>query len=244
MSLNCFIVDDEPLAIEVIQSHIEKVDGLQIAGTFNNAIDAFDQLCRTKVDVIFLDIQMPKLTGIDFLKTLKDPPRIIFTTAYREFALEGFELDAVDYLLKPISFERFLKSVGKLFTSTSSNNNSHIVTTAQDALAPTIEHIFVPSEKRLVKITLSEITFIESQRDYVRITTDHKEVLSHQSITYMEENLPKACFLRIHRSFIINLDKIESWSHAEIELPGITVPIGRTYKNAVVKKLQEHTNLI
>ena len=243
MSLQCFIVDDEPLAIEVIENHIKKVDGLRIAGTFNNAIEAFDELYRTQVDVIFLDIQMPKLNGIEFLKTLKNPPRIIFTTAYREFAIEGFDLDAVDYLLKPISFERFLKAVGKLFSHSDSPSVAHVPTVAQ-ATQPMVEHIFVPSEKKLVKITLPEIIFIESQRDYVRITTDQKEVLSHQSITYMEENLPNACFLRIHRSFIINVNKIESWSHTEIELPGITVPIGRTYKHAVIKKLQEHTNTI
>ena len=242
MSLNCFIVDDEPLAIEVIESHIDKVDGIHIAGTFNNAIDAFDELCRTQVDVIFLDIQMPKLTGIDFLKTLKNPPKVIFTTAYREFALQGFDLDAVDYLLKPISFERFLKAIGKLFTQRNSIKTLQQQTPEQGPQE--IEHIFVPSEKKLVKITLPEIIFIESQRDYVRITTDCKEVVSHQSITYMDENLPNACFLRVHRSFIINLNKIESWSHTEIELPGVTIPIGRTYKNAVVKTLQENTNLI
>lgn len=240
MSLTCYIIDDEPLAIEVIESHVSKIDGLEIKATFQNAVKAFQELRNTTVDVLFLDIQMPRLTGIEFLRTLKNPPKVIFTTAYREYALEGFELDVIDYLLKPVSFERFLKAVNKVFDS------------IYEPTAPTVhneavdEHhyVFVPSDKKNVKICLEEILYIESKRDYILIKTKNKEVTTYQTITYMEERLPSDRFLRIHRSFIINLKKIESWSNNEIELAETTIPIGRTYKREALKKLGESSEVL
>ena len=241
MNLTCYIIDDEPLAIEVIENHVSKIDGLEVVATFQNAVKAFQALRETKVDVLFLDIQMPRLTGIEFLKTLKNPPKVIFTTAYREYALEGFELDVVDYLLKPISFNRFLKAVDKVFDS---------LEPSKPALefipeSPHNPHfVFVPSEKKNIKVCLDEIEYIESKRDYILIKTTKKEVFTHQTITYMEERLPENQFLRVHRSFIINIKRIESWNHHEVEVGEETIPIGRTFKQNAVKKLGTNSDLL
>lgn len=235
MSLSCFIIDDEPLAIEVIESHVSKIDGLEIEATFQNAIKAFQALRNSSVDVLFLDIQMPKLTGIEFLRTLKNPPKVIFTTAYREYALEGFELDVVDYLLKPISFDRFLRAVDKVLDT----YQQPLKENANSESLNAIKHVFVPSDKKNVKICLNEILFIESKRDSILIKTKNKEVPTYQTITLMEERLPDDQFLRVHRSFIVNLFHIESWSSSEIEVQQTMIPIGRTYKRQAIKRLEE-----
>ncbi len=240
MSLSCYIIDDEPLAIEVIESHISKIDGLEVKATFQNAVKAFQELRNTSVDVLFLDIQMPRLTGIEFLRTLKNPPKVIFTTAYREYALEGFELDVVDYLLKPISFDRFLKAMDKVFDSL----NPSTTLTATSDTDEGHHYVFVPSDKKNVKICLDEILYIESKRDYILIKTESKEVSTYQTITYMEERLPASQFVRVHRSFMINLNKIESWSNNEVELRDTTIPIGRTYKREALKKLGESSEVL
>lgn len=240
MNLKCFIIDDEPLAIEVIESHVSKIDGLEVVATFQNAVKAFQALRDADVDVLFLDIQMPRLTGIELLKTLKNPPRVVFTTAYREYALEGFELDVVDYLLKPISFDRFLKAVNKLFDLITKDEKPIQSIQSGDDL----HYVFVPSDKKNVKVCLDEIIYIESKRDYILIKTSNKEVNTYQTITYMEEHLPSEHFLRVHRSFIINLSKIECWSNNDVEMPGIKVPIGRTYKRETLKVLNENSTVL
>ena len=240
MNLSCFIIDDEPLAIEVIESHVSKIDGLEVEATFQNAVKAFQALRDSNVDVLFLDIQMPKLTGIEFLKTLKNPPKVVFTTAYREYALEGFELDVVDYLLKPVSFDRFLKSVDKVFDVHSNNDRSLNPSEENDAK----HFVFVPVDKKNVKICLNDIIYLESKRDYVLIKTRNKEVITHQTLIYMEERLPKSLFLRVHRSFIINTRMIESWSSNEIELPEVQIPIGRTYKREALKVLNSSSEVL
>lgn len=240
MTLSCFIIDDEPLAIEVIESHISKIDGLEVEATFQNAVKAFQALRETEVDILFLDIQMPRLTGIEFLRMMKNPPKVIFTTAYREYALEGFELDVVDYLLKPISFNRFLKAVDKVFDLQS--GNEHSTDTSNEGNNK--QFVFVPVDKKNVKICLNEIIYVESKRDYVLIKTLNKEVVTHQTLTYMEERLPSPSFLRVHRSFIINTNMIESWSNNEIELPEIQIPIGRTYKREALKVLNSSSEVL
>ncbi|MEP2446871.1 MAG: LytTR family DNA-binding domain-containing protein [Balneola sp.] len=240
MNLSCFIIDDEPLAIEVIESHVSKIDGLEVKATFQNAVKAFQALRESQVDILFLDIQMPRLTGIEFLRMMKNPPKVIFTTAYREYALEGFELDVVDYLLKPISFDRFLKAVDKVFELHSTT--VHSPETRDESNSN--HFVFVPVDKKNVKICLNEIIYIESKRDYVLIKTLNKEVVTHQTLTYMEERLPSPSFLRVHRSFIINTKMIESWSNNEIELPGIQVPIGRTYKREALKVLNNNSEVL
>lgn len=238
--MTCYIIDDEPLAIEVLQTHLEKISRIEVAGSFQNAIQAFEVLQEKPVDLLFLDIQMPGLTGIKLLQSLKHPPQVIFTTAYREYAVDGFELDVTDYLLKPISFERLLKAINKVFARKRPSYlpGNHAEKKEEES------SLYVQVGKKRIKVRLSEILFIESQRDYVKIKTTRKEITVHQTIRYMEEQLPANQFLRIHRSFIIRLDKIEGWSTSDIDLPGAQLPIGRTYKSQVIKVLKQHSNIL
>lgn len=228
--MKCIIVDDEPLAIEVIESYVERMDSLELVGKFRNAIKAFDYIQSGEpVDLIFLDIQMPKLTGIEFLKTLTNPPKVIFTTAYREYALEGFELEVLDYLLKPISFDRFMKAVSKAL------NQSKEVGVSTSAEGD--DFIFFKCDKKMIRVCLKDILYVESIKDYVKIKTAEKEVVTHQKISVLETKLPANHFIRVHRSFIINIPKIESYSASEIELNNESIPVGRNYKVEVMEKL-------
>lgn len=241
MKFSCYIIDDEPLAIEVLESHLEKINRIEVKDSFQNAVKAFEALQENPVDLLFLDIQMPSLTGIKLFQSLKNPPQVIFTTAYREYAVEGFELDVTDYLLKPISFERLLKAINKVFDR---GRPSRLVSNSLEEKKPEGESLYVQIGQKRVKIRLNEILFLESQRDYVKIKTTRKEIIVHQTISYMEEELPAGQFLRIHRSFIIRLDKIESWSATDIDVPGGQLPIGRTYKNQVMKILEQQSNVL
>ncbi|MBL6446983.1 response regulator transcription factor [Fulvivirga sp. 29W222] len=233
MKIRCIIVDDEPLAIEVIESYIARLENIEIVAKCSNALKAFDILKKEPVDLIFLDIQMPKLTGLDFVKTLQNPPKVIITTAYRDYALEGYELNVVDYLLKPISFERFLKAVSRVYHTDISHGASEISNDIESEEA----YIFLKADKKMVKVQLRDILYIESLKDYVRIKTCDKEVITHQKISYLEEKLPEECFLRIHRSFIVAVKKIETYSATSIEVPGKELPIGRLYKDQVLESL-------
>ena len=235
MNIRCIIVDDEPLAIEIMESYVQKVDQLELKGTFRNAVTAFSFLQSNPVDLIFLDIQMPKLTGIDFLKTLKNPPKVIFTTAYRDYALDGFELEIVDYLLKPIPFDRFLKAVGRVTQQPASSVSKNVVSSE-----PTEQPLFFKVDKKMVKVRMSDILYIESIKDYVKVKTHDKEIITQQKIGYLEESLPKHIFLRIHRSFIAAINKIECYSASEIEIGKIQLPIGRNYKNEVLRVLSKN----
>ncbi len=232
--MKCIIVDDEPLAIEVIESYIDRLDDFEIVAKCSNALKAFEILQKQAVDVIFLDIQMPKLTGIEFLKSLQHPPQVIFTTAYRDYAIESYELDIVDYLLKPISFDRFLKAIGKLY------KENKIIPIAPATIQSTDNedaYIYLKVDKKMVKILLQDILYIESLKDYVRIRTTGKTVVTHQKISYLEERLPQECFIRIHRSYIVSLSKVESYSSTTIEVPTQELPIGRNYKHQVLAVL-------
>jgi DNA-binding LytR/AlgR family response regulator len=233
MKINCLIIDDEPLALEVLESYIEKLDDLHLVGKCNNALSALEILRRDQVDLLFLDIQMPKLTGIEFLKNLANPPQVIFTTAYRDYALEGYELNVLDYLLKPYSFERFFKAVSKYQHHSHSNGSEN-----HENLDP-LEEIYLKSDKKMVKVRLEDIIYVESLKDYIRVKTKDQEVISHQKISYMEERLPEQQFLRVHRSFIIALDKIDAFSATVVELSGNTIPIGRNYKNHTLDLLKQ-----
>lgn len=242
MNLKCLVVDDEPLAREVILSHISKIDGLELVAECDNALKAFELLKKEAVDLIFLDIQMPKLTGIEFLKVLNPSARIIFTTAYREYALESYELNVADYLLKPISFQRFLKAVNKVLSD-------HEVEVAelieqQDALRSDDPHIFLKADRKMVKVYLKDILYIESLKDYVRIKLPGKEVISLQKISFLEEKLPEDCFVRIHRSFIVPLKRIEAFSNSAVEVNGVELPIGRNYKDAVLELLNSSKSIL
>ena len=233
--MKCIIVDDEPLAIEVIESHLSKLDDVEVVATCTNALNAFEILQKESIDLIFLDIQMPKLTGIDFLKTLQHPPKVIFTTAYRDYALESYELDAIDYLLKPISFDRLLKAIGKVYGQLTPKNGID----ATSIITENGDHIYVKADKKMVKIKLDEVLHIESLKDYVRIKTTNKTIITHQKISHLEEKLPKNEFLRVHRSYIIATSKVDSFSGALIEIEGTEIPIGRNYKNHVIGFLSQ-----
>ncbi|QSE97858.1 LytR/AlgR family response regulator transcription factor [Fulvivirga lutea] len=238
--VKCMIVDDEPLAIEIIESYLERLSDFEVVARCNNALKAFEIVQKEKVDLIFLDIQMPKLTGIDFIKTLKDPPKIILTTAYRDYAIESYELDVVDYLLKPISFDRFLVAVQKIY-----NGNGDKISIEKQGvdIKDSDAYIYLKSDKKMVKVMLDDILYIESLKDYIRVRTDEKDVISHQKISYLEEKLPGEYFMRVHRSFIVPIQKITSYSASSIEVPGHEVPIGRLYKNDVLERLGSRNHI-
>jgi DNA-binding LytR/AlgR family response regulator len=231
--MKCIIVDDEPLAIEILEAYVSRIEQLKLEGTFRNAISAFTFLQQNPVDLIFLDIQMPKLSGIDFLKTLKNPPKVIMTTAYRDYAIESFELEVADYLLKPIPFDRFLKAVAKVMTPRADQAPQTPASTSPDS------YIYFKVDKKMIKTNISDILFIESVKDYVKVKTTEKEIITQQKISYLEESLPRRQFLRIHRSFIVNLDRIDAYTATDVEVNKFQVPIGRNYKNDVMKVLSE-----
>ncbi|HMG93288.1 MAG TPA: LytTR family DNA-binding domain-containing protein [Chryseolinea sp.] len=237
MAIKCIIVDDEPLAIEIVESYVSRIDQLQLQGTFRNAVQAFAYLQQHSIDLIFLDIQMPKLSGIEFLKTLKNPPKVIFTTAFRDYAIDGFDLEVIDYLLKPIPFERFLKAVAKVMhqqsTATPVQSAKKIETAADD-------YVYFKVDKKMIKTKMAAVLYIESIKDYVKVRTDEKEIITQQKISYLEESLPRQQFLRIHRSFIVNVDKIDAYSATDVEIGKHSIPIGRNYKNDVMKVLAKN----
>ncbi len=230
MKTRCLIVDDEPLAINVIKSFVERLDQLELVGTCSNAIDGFNTLAKEQVDLLFVDIQMPQMTGLEFLKTLKNPPKVIITTAYREFAMEGYELDVADYLLKPISFDRFLKAINK-------------VTDQPDLIRPAVStseedpYIFVREDKKMRRIVVKDIQYIESIKDYVKIITDQHVFTTYLQISYLEKKLPEESFMRVHRSFIVGINHIKAYSSTDIEIGDQSIPIGRHYKNQVMSQL-------
>jgi len=230
--MKCIIVDDEPLAIEILESYVARIDELELVGTFRNGIAAFTFVQQNPVDLIFLDIEMPKLSGIEFLKTLKKSPKVIITTAYRDYAIEGFELEVIDYLLKPIPFERFLKSVGKVLSS-AKEPIAAPTPVAQDSF------IYFKVDKKMVKTRIADILYIESIKDYVKVRTIDKEIVTQQKISYLDESLPRMQFLRIHRSFIVNTDHIDAYTATDVEISKFKVPIGRNYKNDVMKALSK-----
>jgi DNA-binding LytR/AlgR family response regulator len=235
MKTKSLIVDDEPLARDLIRSHIEKLENFEIVGECDNAMKALGVLREKHVDLMFMDIQMPQITGIEFLKTLKHPPKVIITTAYRDYALEGFELDVLDYLIKPITFERFLKSVNKYYQmnlETIQGNASSPVGINTDE-----RFIYVKENKKVIKIYLSEIRYVEALSEYVQIFTDKRKIITKNSMSMMEEKLPTDHFLRIHKSFIVQVNKIEAFTANTIEIQGKELPIGRNFKNAVLSAL-------
>jgi len=230
---NCIIVEDEPIAAEVLEDYIRQVPFLKLKKICSDAIYAMETLQNEPVDLIFLDIHLPKLKGLDFVKTLKHPPRIIITSAYQEYALQGYELNVVDYLLKPVEFSRFLTAVNKLKQQDNNKANQPIPLAADDRA-----HLFFNVNKKHVKIYLDDILYIESLREYVKITTRDKAILTKIQLGEIEEMLATNNFLRVHRSFIVSKNKIESFSPSEIEINGTQIPVGRNYKELVMANLQ------
>lgn len=224
--IKCIIIEDEPLAVKILADYISQVPFLELQGTFKDAILASDYLRENSTNLIFLDIHLPKLKGMAFLKTLTHPPAVIITTAYHQYAVEGFNLNVTDYLLKPFDFERFLTAVTKVKTAQRENQKPHESEEIKD-------FIFLNVQKKKVKILFSEIVYIESQREYIKITTTKKEYISKMSTHEIEALLPAHLFKRIHRSFIISISKIESYTAEIVEVNGISIPIGRGYKDVL-----------
>ena len=230
--INCLIVDDEPPAIEVLRNYVSLLPSLHLVGCCTNAFLAIEALRVNKVDLIFLDIQMPQLLGTEFLRSLKHPPKVIFTTAFRKFALEGFELDAVDYLLKPISFERFLKGVNKVMgKNIGASGRQPETSVSPDAF------ICFRADRKSVKVFLHEILFIESLKDYIKVVTPTKTIVTKQSISSVEEALPKSEFVRIHRSYIVSLKRVRCFTSELIEIDKYELPVSRMYKHEVEQAL-------
>jgi len=236
MKIRTLIVDDEPHAIAVLEKYLAQFNQMELVGKCSDAIQAFQLLQQKPVDLMFLDIKMPGIKGTDLLRSLKNPPRVIFTTAYSEYALEGFELNAVDYLLKPISFERFLRAVDKIYQLAESRHNPMITHEI-----PASDHetfIYLKVERKTVKVNVNDILWIESLRDYVKVVIKDQVYITRQKISILEEMLPENKFVRIHRSFIVALGKIDSFYSYSIEVAGHELPIGRNYKQDVQKKLK------
>jgi DNA-binding LytR/AlgR family response regulator len=236
MKTKCLVIDDEPLARDLMRSHIEKLENIEIVAECGDAMKALQELRNQPIDLMFMDIQMPQITGIEFLKTLKHPPKVIITTAYREYALDGFELDVVDYLLKPITFERFLKSINKYYQLTQ-EEIQNIAPVAGFSLAEDA-FIYVKENKKVIKLHLDEIRYIEGLSEYVQIYTARRKIITKTSMTNIQEKLPDNGFMRIHKSFIVSLTKVEAFTTTSIDVPGKELPIGRSYKNSVLEALQ------
>ncbi len=236
MKTKCLIVDDEPLARDLMRSHIEKLENFQIVAECGDAMKALRELHNHNVDLMFMDIQMPQITGIEFLRTLKNPPKVIITTAYREYAIDGFELDVVDFLLKPITFERFLKSVNKYYQINLEDNQN----VKPVAVNSTMDEAFIymKENKKVLKVHLSEILYVEGLSEYVQIYTDSRKIITKCSMNHMADKLPDSNFMRIHKSYIVSLSRIEAFTSSSIEVPGKELPIGRSYKNSVIEALQ------
>ena len=226
--LKCIIIEDEVLAQDVIKSHLERIGTLELAGVYRNAPEAAAALKTGDIDIMFLDIRLPGMSGLQFLRGLKDPPLVVLTTAYAEYALESYEFNVIDYLLKPISFERFSKAVnkildGRLFTAA-----------AKEAYLYSDDHIFVRSNSKFFRVNFSEIIYIQGMRDYLKIYTPDYALVTHQTMNELEKTLPSRHFIRVHKSYIISLKHIRSIYGNTIELDKATIPIGINYKESIM----------
>lgn len=240
--IKTLIVDDEPLALDVLETYISKIPELQLVQRCQNALEANDALKKHDIDLMFLDIQMPQLTGVDFLKSLTKPPMVVFTTAYSDYALEGFELDAVDYLLKPISLDRFMKSVNRVMDLVDLQRNKQsesVVEASQED-----PFMFVKADKKLVKVNFSEVLYIEGLKDYVIIRMESNRVITLQTMKSLEEKLPQGMFRRIHRSYIVNVNKIEAivGNMVEVMEKGTAkhLPIGKNYRDELLDMINQN----
>ena len=226
MKIKCIIIDDEPLAAEVIENYLKEFSNVEHVGSFTNPLEALELIESGEIDAVFIDINMPKMNGLEFIRSIEAKPSFVITTAYREYAVESYDLDVLDYLVKPIPFNRFLKSINKLslkFNADRSMENEH------DSAEKSF--IFLKVDKKLVRIKYNDIHFIESLKDYIKVFTSEGDFLAHKSLTSITEELPKSKFLRIHRSFTVSLDKIDALEGNSVLLKGKRIPIGRKYVN-------------
>jgi DNA-binding LytR/AlgR family response regulator len=231
--MNCLIIEDEPLAADVLKDYIAQLPGLKLAGVCENVFTATEKMHAEKIDIIFLDINLPKVNGLNFLKSMTGNYHIILTTAYHQYALDGFNLNVVDYLLKPIEFSRFLQAVNKVY--------DRIKTVSETTLPDTHERkfYFFNADKKNVKVFADEILYIESLKDYVRIHTTEKKIITKFQIGEMERMMNEKNFIRIHKSYIVNVEKITAFTAIEVEVKGVSLPLGRTYKEVVERRLKK-----
>lgn len=234
MLTKCVIIDDEPLAIELIEDHIAQLDYLKVTATFRNAVNALDFIKKNEVDLLFLDIQMPVLSGINFLKSANIDSKVILTTAYREYALESYELNVIDYLLKPITFDRFFKAVNKYLSLHAPQQSQK---TRDAHIKPDKDFIYVKADKKNVKVLFSEILYIESIKDYSKVHTSGHTLIVKEKISSFESLLPEHLFLRVHRSYLVNLEKVTAYTNYDVEVKSIEIPIGGLYKQQVLRAL-------
>ena len=228
------IVDDEPVAREILEEHLRKIPVIEILGSCKNAMEAFQLINSKKIDLIFLDINMPEISGLSFAKSINRNIKIIFTTAYREYAVDGFDLQAVDYLLKPISFERLEQAVQKYLGLDTGIKTIKVESFKEDKT----DFIFVKSDRKMIKIAFDEIHYVESLGDYLKIFTTDKCIISRETISNMEAKLPVNRFMRIHRSFIVSVTKIDSYTHEFVEIHKKALPISRSFKKEVIQRLK------
>lgn len=231
MNINCIIVDDEIHARKVLEKYIQDIPHVNLVKSCKNALEAMDVLRNNDIDAMFLDINMPKLTGLNFLESLKNPPIVVITTAYREYAVDAYELDVIDYLHKPIPFPRFIKAISKIEEKLQAKSNT--TTIPQEKIANTSQNfIFIKADKKTIKLNFVDIKYIEGLGDYIKIHTKSKTIVSKLTIKKMEELLPKNQFPRVHKSFIISLQLIDSIEGNQIEIDGQKIPIGQMYRQA------------
>jgi len=231
--LKCLIVDDEPTAREILENHLQKINMVQIVGSCKNAFEALEIIKQKPIDLIFLDINMPEISGLSFVKLIDKKTKVIFTTAYREYAVDGFDLQAVDYLLKPISPERLIQGINKFLDERIPilNEKKDFGSNTQNAF------IFVRSERKMIKINFSDIRFVESFSDYLKIHLSEKTIVTRETISAIEAKLPSKLFFRTHRSFIVSFSKIDSFTNEYLEIGGQMIPISRSYKKSVLERL-------
>ncbi|BDD04355.1 LytR/AlgR family response regulator transcription factor [Aureibacter tunicatorum] len=231
--IKSIIVDDEPTARKILEIHLQSIPSIELVAVCKNALEAFKALNENQIDLIFLDIDMPDISGLSLAKSISNDTKVIFTTAHREYAIEGFELQAIDYLLKPISLERLFKAVEVYKKRTS----TPIIETKDDTQIK--DFAFVKSDRKMIKIKFNEIQYIESQKDYLKIYLNNEFIMVRESISHFESILPSKQFLRIHRSFIIQVKKIDAYTHELIEIKNQALPIGRQYKQSVLDQLNK-----
>lgn len=232
----CIIIDDEPIAIRLIKNHLSAFSNFEIVAECGNALEAMPIISKENIDLLFCDIQMPQITGVEFVRSLTHPPKVIFTTAYRDYAVEAFELQVVDYLLKPISFERFTKAINSFFDHNKTNSNANDSPVSAEE---THDFIFLKADKKYHKINLSDILYFESLGDYVIVFTNEKKIVTKERISNLAESLPANHFMQIHRGYIISIRKIESVGAGFVEIAGKKLPVGRNYKPMLNNLLQK-----
>lgn len=226
MKLRCLIVDDEPIAQDILEGYLEPLDQIEIVAKCSNAIEATTVLHEQPIDLIFLDIEMPQLDGLSFIKNLEKTPKIIITTAYREYALEGFELNVVDYLLKPISLERFLKAINRVMVIPDKGTNNQ-------------PYVYLKVDMKMVQVFLDEIKYIQGLSNYVRVFCEERTLITYQKMSHLEEVLP-AAFMRSHRSYIVNITKVSAYTSQDLEVGKVAIPIGGNYREHILKELNSH----